>query len=76
MVEFDSNDKVVSIEEKPRQLKTSYAVPNVYIYDHEVLEIARANKPSVRGELEIIAVNFAYSRRGKLQVRRLPRGFA
>lgn len=76
VVEFDRSGKAISIEEKPRQPRSSYAVPGVYIYDNDVLEIARNVKPSVRGELEITDINLEYMQRGKLQVRRLSRGFA
>ncbi len=76
VVEFDSTGRAISIEEKPQHPKSSYAVPGVYIYDNTVLDIARTIAPSARGELEITDVNLEYLKQGKLQVRRLSRGFA
>jgi glucose-1-phosphate thymidylyltransferase len=76
VVEFDAGGRAISIEEKPRQPKSNYAVPGLYIYDNEVLDIVRAQQPSARGELEITDVNVAYMKRGKLRVSRLSRGFA
>jgi len=76
VLEFDADGGVIGIEEKPSTPKSHYAIPGLYFYDNDVVEIARCLRPSARGELEITDVNLAYLRRGRLNVKIMGRGFA
>lgn len=76
VVEFDESGLAISIEEKPKQPKSNFAVPGLYIYDNSVVAITKSLKPSPRGELEITDLNMEYLRRGQMRVYRLSRGFA
>ena len=76
IVEFDKNEKIISLEEKPKKPKSNYAITGLYIYDNKVVEYAKNLKPSARGELEITDINKMYFKNNELRVERLGRGFA
>jgi glucose-1-phosphate thymidylyltransferase len=76
VIEFDAEGRAISIEEKPKQPRSNYAVPGFYVYDDQIVDVTRSLKPSPRGELEITDVNRAYMSRGQLYVEPLGRGVA